>query len=63
VIEAFLQHRGYGFIKTANVEKNVFFHKDELMPGVKPSVGRRVRFQLGRNRKGLIAVSIENEDE
>ena len=63
VIKTFLKDRGFGFIKATGVEQRVFFHRAQLKTDVAPIVGNRVHFLLKRNKKGLVAEAIENEDE
>ena len=61
-INRFLGDRGYGFICADRLHERVFFHRDQVVPGLNPSAGTRVRFRMGRNDSGLIAENIEKEN-
>ncbi len=62
-ITRYFEGRGFGFINADGIEERVFFHRQQLVAGVIPSVRSRVRFQLGENDQGYTAANIENEDE
>lgn len=62
-IKRFFEDRGFGFIYADGVKERVFFNRQQLMPGVVPSAGRRVHFHLGTNERGYIAENIETEEE
>ena len=62
-IKRFFNDRGFGFIHADDIEERVFFHQNQLMPGVVPSTGTRVSFRLARNDEGYIAENIDTEDE
>ena len=62
-ITRYFEDLGFGFINADGIEERVFFHRQQLVPGVIPSVRSRVRFQLGENDQRYIAANIENEDE
>ncbi len=62
-IRRYFEDRGFGFIHADGIEERVFFHRQQLVRGVIPSVRSRVRFQLGENDQGYTAENIENEDE
>jgi cold shock CspA family protein len=54
--------QGYGFIKPVNGERDLFFHKSDLMPPLEFSeqlVERRVKFALKGSAKGDRAACIE----
>ena len=59
-IRKFFEDRGFGFICADGIEDRVFFHRDHLMPGVIPTVHRRVRFRLEKNNEGYIAKDINS---
>ena len=61
-INRFFEDRGYGFIRADRLHERVFFHRDQVVPGLNPSTGTRVRFRLGTNDSGFIAESIEKEN-
>ena len=57
-----VNENGYGFIKSADVSANVFFHRTALgsTPFSEQLRGRRVRFELGEDQgKGPRAARVE----
>lgn len=56
-INFFNRSRGYGFIRSKEVSAKIFVHISEIEGRFR--VGDRVKFELGRNSKGLIAKNVE----
>ena len=56
-IKFFNRSRGYGFIGSKEESSKVFFHITEVEGRFR--VGDRVKFDLGRNPKGLVAKNVE----
>ena len=61
-ISRFFEDRGFGFICGDGIEDRIFFHRDQLMPGVIPTNFTRVQFRLERNQEGYIAKHINIEE-
>ena len=57
-IKFFNRSRGYGFIRLKEMDTKVFFHITEVDGHFR--VGDRVKFDLGRNPKGLVAKNVES---
>lgn len=58
--------KGYGFIETAEYEKDVFFHENNLEGELavrKLKVGDKVTFDVEQTEKGLNAVNIQLAEE
>jgi cold shock CspA family protein len=45
IIEVYLPHRQYGFVREDSGRK-LFFHKDCCKPGFQPQLGARVEFEI-----------------
>lgn len=61
-ISRFFEDRGFGFICGDGIEERIFFHRDQLMPGVIPTSFTRVQFRLETNEEGYIAKHINTEE-
>lgn len=61
----FKDHKGFGFIRPDDSDEDVFFHwsylKVDGYKTIKPN--QRVKFELGENHKGPMAVTIELIEE
>ena len=49
--------KGYGFIECPGIEGRIFLHRTKIKGRAK--VGDEVRFELGKNNKGLFAKKAE----
>lgn len=58
--------RGFGFVDSADLEKEIFFHvtglSPELLPFTEALKSRRVTFDTENGTRGLKAVNIRPED-
>lgn len=57
ILKYFNHSRGYGFIKSRDVKKDVFVHISEMENSVK--VGDEVKFEVEQVPKGLTAKNVE----
>jgi cold shock protein len=55
-----LTDKGFGFIKAAGMEKDLFFHANELVDVTFDDLreGDAVRFEIGESQKGPNAVHV-----
>jgi cold shock CspA family protein len=58
-ISKFLSFRGYGFIKSKEYEKDIFFHLSNYPPRQIPIQNQLVEFDIKETAKGLEAVNIK----
>lgn len=49
--------KGYGFIESPGIEGRIFLHRTKVKGRAK--IGDEVRFELGKNNKGLFAKKAE----
>jgi CspA family cold shock protein len=50
--------RGFGFIRPASGEEDVFFHFTELPPGIIPEPDMTVEFTLGKRKGQIVAQDV-----
>jgi len=49
--------KGYGFIKADDEEKEIFVHQSGLVDAIKQN--DKVTFEMGENKKGVVAVQVK----
>jgi len=52
--------KGYGFIVPDEGGPEVFFHFSGLAEGYSPTLDGKVSFEMGTNKKGACAVSVQD---
>ena len=55
----FAEKKGYGFIKSTDHEKDIFFHVSGVTPRVKLTEGNAVSFDLVEGKKGTQAINVK----
>ena len=55
--------KGFGFIKTDESEKDVFYHESTLPEGLRLKVGDKVQFEIEQTEKGPNAKNITLVEE
>jgi len=53
--------KGYGFIKADDEEKEIFVHQSGLVDSIKQN--DKVSFEMGENKKGVVAVEVKKLGE
>jgi CspA family cold shock protein len=59
VVKRWLDMRGYGFIETDEMEKDVFVHHTGLKNRRSLVMGEKVRFEVQETEKGPKAIDVE----
>ncbi len=62
-VKWFDEHKGYGFIKPDNGDKNVYVHKSRLVGVARLREGERVVFRVGKGMKGPEAQNVRLQME
>ena len=58
VVVKYNQSRGFGFIRTANSEKDLFVHIKSVKNANRLQAGQAVKFDIEETEKGLAAVNV-----
>ena len=56
ILKHYNSERGFGFIESEGLEKDVFFHISTLIEVRKPKDGDMIKFNVKETEKGLNAV-------
>ena len=59
IIKFFNSSRGYGFIATDEITRDVFIHRDEIPENIELMEGTRVSFTTEETPKGLSAKNVK----
>jgi cold shock CspA family protein len=57
-VATFKSEKGYGFLRRADGEDDIFFHVSDFDQGIEPSTGQTVEFTIGQRRGRPIARDI-----
>ena len=61
-VKRFSEEKGYGFIAPDDGGEDVYFHYTAIEGEGYRSLGERVSFELGDNRRGEIATDVRRQD-
>ena len=50
--------KGYGFIESPDLDKDIFFHISRVAPGYVPKENDAVEFDIGEGKKGSEALDV-----
>jgi len=59
IVKRWMTLRGYGFIETEKMKKDIFVHQSEVKSNKPLMVGQKVRFDIKEEQRGPQAINVE----